>query len=78
MYIPNAIVRAFEYFSMSKSLYKQLRNDFQLPSISTLQRITSRVSKDDEIQLLTHVFQPLHDKQKICILLHDEVYVKKC
>ena len=38
---------------------------------------TSRVSKDDETQLLTHVFQTLHDKQNICILLHDEDYVKK-
>ena len=78
MYSPNAFVRAFEYFSMSRSLYKKLRNDFQLPYISTLQRITSRVTKEDVTQLLTHVFQPLHDKQKICILLHDEVYVKKC
>ena len=39
MYSPNAIVRAFEYFSMSRSLYKKLRNDFQLPSIYIFQRI---------------------------------------
>ena len=45
--------------------------------MSTLQRITSRVSKDDETQLLTDVFQPLHDKDNICILFHDEDCVKK-
>ena len=42
-YSPEVIVRAFEYFARSRSLHNQLRNDFQLPSIATLARITSNI-----------------------------------
>ena len=42
-YTPAVIVRAFEYFVISRSLYKRLREDFELPSIPTLTRITSHV-----------------------------------
>ena len=34
-YTPAVIVRAFEYFVISRSLYKRLREDFELPSIPT-------------------------------------------
>ena len=40
-YSPEAIVRAFSYFASSRFLYKQMREDFQFPSISTLTKITS-------------------------------------
>ena len=36
IYSPEMIVRAFEYFSTSRSLYNQLRRDFKLPSTRTL------------------------------------------
>ena len=41
LYSPEAIVRAFSYFATSRSLYKQMREDYQFPSISTLTKITS-------------------------------------
>ena len=41
LYRPEAIVRAFSYFATSRSLYKQMREDYQFPSISTLTKITS-------------------------------------
>ena len=45
LYSPEAIVRAFSYFASSRSLYKQLREDYQYPSISTLTKITSCVNQ---------------------------------
>ena len=43
-YTPAVIVRAFEYFVISRSLYKRSRGDLELPSIPTLTRITSKVN----------------------------------
>lgn len=77
LYCPSIIIRAFEYFAISRSLYKKLRNDYQLPSISTLTRITSKVSKISDSSFTEQVLQTTEEKQKICVLLHDEVYVKK-
>ena len=77
LYTSECIVRAFEYFSKSRSLYYRLRKDFQLPSVQTLNRITSRVAKKDENSFLTGVFKCLPEKQKLCVLIQDEVYVKK-
>ena len=75
-YPPEVIVRAFEYFARSRSLYNQLRNDFQLPSVATLTRITSKVSNIDDNAFISSVFSKLNSGQKHCILLLDEVYVK--
>ena len=44
MYSQELIVRAFQYSATSRSLYNQLRVDYQLPSIKALTRITSKVS----------------------------------
>ena len=41
------IVRAFVYFATSCALYKRLREDFELPGITTLTRLTSKVNKID-------------------------------
>ena len=38
-------VRAFEYFAMSRATYNRLREDFELPSISTFTNSTSKVKK---------------------------------
>ena len=55
----------------------KLRVDYQLPSVKTLTLITSNVPKLDEKKFLQGIFASLHEKQKLCILLHDEIYVKK-
>ena len=41
-------IRAFEYFALSRATYNRLRRDFQLPSISTLTHITSKVKNTDD------------------------------
>ena len=77
IYSTEVIIRAFEYFCTSRALYSKLRHDFKLPSITTLTRLTSKVGKLDEANFLKKVFDSLTEKQKICTLIFDEVYVKK-
>ena len=50
-YTPEMIVRGFEYFAKSRSCYKLLRYDYELPSVSTLRRLTSKVSNVEEVDL---------------------------
>ena len=73
----HTIVRTFEYFSLSRALYSRLRQDYELPSISLLTRITSKLdSAFDDKEFLNSVLSNLDEKQKHCIILIDEVYVK--
>lgn len=75
-YPPEVVIHAFEYFATSRSLYQQLRNDFQLPSIATLTRVTSKVSNIDDKSFINSIFQSFQGGKKLCILLTDKVYVK--
>lgn len=75
-YSTESITRAFEYFSISRSLYERLRQDFELPSRSTLTRLTSRVKSLDDFTFMKTIFSNLPERQKDCVLLLDEVYVK--
>ena len=52
IYSSEIIIRAFEYFCTSRTLYSKLRHDYALPSIRTLTRTTSNVGKLDEAQFL--------------------------
>ena len=55
------IVRGFEYFAKSRSWYKLLRNNSELPSKSTLTRLTSKVSNIEDNLFVRTVFQNLND-----------------
>ena len=77
LYTTEVMVRAFTYFATSRCLYHRLRRDFQLPSVRTLTRITSKVTKIQERDFSTAVFQSVTENQKLCVILQDEVYVKK-
>ena len=70
------IVRGSENFGKSRSCYKLLRNNYELPSKSTLTRLTSKVSNIEDNLFLRSVFQNLNDGQESCILLIHEVFVK--
>ena len=41
-YSIDTLVRTFEYFVLSQSAYNHHRQDFQLPSISTITKVTSK------------------------------------
>ena len=76
LYSTDTITRAFEYYATSRTLYKRLCDDFQLPNIVLLQRLTSKCSKKDDEQYITSILNELKSYQKRCIVLLDEVYVK--
>ena len=75
-YSMETIVRSFEYFALSRSLYSRLRDDYELPSIVTLTRLTSKVSNIDDSVVLKNVLSNVTRGQKSFIVLIDEVYVK--
>ena len=69
-------VRAFEYFALSRSTYNRLREDFELPSISTLTNLTSKVKSQDDESFIVNAFKNLPEDQKKWFIVLDEVYVK--
>ena len=77
IYSPEDLVRAFSYCALSRTLYQKMRNDFKYPSVSTLTNITSSCSKQTTLKFLQNVLSYLDSAKKMCVLLHDEVYIKK-
>ena len=62
LYNEETIIRAFEYFTLSRSLYNRLRIDFKLPSVKTLTKLTSTVEKLDDDEFITKIFSNVNDK----------------
>ena len=59
IYPPEIIARAFEYFATSRALYGKLNKDYQLPSIRTLTRITSKSANQDYMLFLEELMLKL-------------------
>ena len=76
-YSSDIVIPTFGYYAISQILYNRLRDNFQLPALATLRRITSKVSKLNEKSFLLSIFNTLNTSQKEYITHHDEVYVKK-
>ena len=76
LYLPEMTARTFENFATSQSLYSRLQQDFQLPSIRTLTRITSKVEKVAKTEFLANIFKNLSPCQQRCIILWNEIYIK--
>ena len=71
------IGRAFEYFAISRSLYSRLREDYELPRITMLTNLTSKVGNLEDNEFLSSFFGIFKTfvKNNVTILI-DEVYVK--
>ena len=76
-YSSDIVICAFGYYATSWTLYNRLRDDFQLPSLATLGRMTSKVSKLNKKSFSLSIFNTLNISQEGCIILPDEVYIKK-
>ena len=76
LYDTDIITRAFEDFATAMVLYTKLSKDYQLSSISALTGITSEVSKLNNSKFLDTVFNATAENNRMCIILHDEVYIK--
>ena len=74
LYSSDIIVPA--YVSVSRALYKRIRNDYQLSSVSTLLKLTSKVSKLINDEFILHVFCKLTDQQQQSVLMVDKVMSK--
>ena len=69
-YKPEMITSAFEYYATFRTLYSKIAQDFQLPCIRTLQRITSKFGKHDEIKFLnTVMFSPNWRINRVVVFL---------
>ena len=66
-YRSDIVICAFGYYATSRTLYNRLRDDFQLPSLAILGRMTS---------FLLSILNTLNTSQKERMILHDEVYIK--
>lgn len=75
-YSPDMVARAFEYFSLSRTLYSRLRDDYELPSISLMTKLTSKVRNVEDNDFLKFYFEKCSIFQRQVILLIDEIYVK--
>ena len=62
-------VRESKYFSKWRSCYELLRNDYELPRISRLTILTSKVSNIEDSSFVRSIFQTLNDGQKIVCCL---------
>ena len=63
-YRSDIVMCAFGFDATSRTLYNRLRDDFQLPSLATLGRMTLKVSKLNEKSFLLSVFNTLNTSQK--------------
>ena len=66
----------FCYYALSRTDYSRFCQDFELPRISTLTRLTSSAKRYYNITYYFKIFLNLTNEQKTCIFLLDQVYVK--
>ena len=76
LYDIDDLLQAFQWYTISRPLYSQLRSFIKLPSISTLQNITRIAKNMDDAVLFTRFFMNQELRSRFCILIADEVYVK--
>ncbi|GFS04944.1 transposable element P transposase [Elysia marginata] len=67
---------AFSWVSKSRVLTQHLRECLQLPSLNTILKLTSIARNLEDSSLFQSVFSSVEDRQRGCILIIDEGYVK--
>ena len=72
----DGIIRAFKYYATSRVCYEKLRSDFEFPNASTMRQITSKFDKISDEKFVSEIFANVDERQKKCVILVDEVYVK--
>ena len=76
-YGPDILIRAYAYYSISRSLYGKLRRDYKLPGETTLSNLTAKVNNISDKKFISEVFSKIEARQKECVVIIDEVYIKK-
>ena len=62
--------------SKSRVLYEILRHYLTLPSLSTLRKLTRIAKNTDDARLFSTVFNNMEERNRGCILIIDEIYIK--
>ncbi|GFO05378.1 hypothetical protein PoB_003188300 [Plakobranchus ocellatus] len=75
-YSPQDLALANSWISLSCVLYVQLRNHLQLPSPKTLNRISMVAKSREDIEFYKSTIKNLNDRNKLRIVIVDEVYVE--
>ena len=78
IYCQELIVKAFQFFATSRSLFNRPRIDCQLQCLKSIIRITSKVSTLNETYLMSGVFKTVEENQTQYLIIIDEIYVEKC
>ena len=78
IYCQELIVKAFQFFATSRSLFNRPQIDCQLQCLKSIIRITSKVSTLNETYLMSGVFKTVEENQTQCLIIIDEIYVEKC
>ena len=66
-----------ELYAVSRAGYQISSRYHEQPSVRYLQRLTASVKKLDDIQFFSQIFDNVKQDQRICVILFDEIYVKK-
>ena len=76
VYDIEVILRAFEYYAVSRSCYHRLYKDYKLPCTDTLRKLTCKTKSINDLEFVKSVFNNLDEKQCQCLILVDEIHVK--
>ncbi|GFO13683.1 transposable element p transposase [Plakobranchus ocellatus] len=76
LYDQNDLCQAFSWYSRSRALYTELRSYVQLPSDTTLKRITRASTNMSDAVLYGNFFRAQQPRSKNCTLIVDEIYIK--
>jgi len=76
IYSINDLTLAFTWYAKSRALYTLLRDHLQLPSVSTLRRITGISKNVQDSDVFMKFFNSADLRSRGCILISDEIYVK--
>ena len=76
VYTNEDLLKAFSWFTISRTLYSKLRDYLVLPSVSTLQNLTRLARNLDDTTLFETFFMKQAARARNCIIIVDEVHVK--
>ena len=68
-YGPDILIRAYAYYSISRSLYGKLRRDYKLPGETTLSNLTAKVNNISDKKFISEVFSKIEVRQKECVVI---------
>ena len=72
------IMRVFKHFATSRTIYGKLTKDYQLASICTLTRITSKFASQDDLLFLEKLMLKINICQRRPIIVIGKVFKVFC